>query len=495
VDCLPGLVCTSASGNGLCVLPPFIPGTECAVAGSHCGDPGDPTCCGVCKGSSCVVLADAPCSRLTGAPCQAQTECCIDLRCVFDAGIGACQPTCGTERAPCDPRRGNADCCLDYGFTCMGWGIDGGAPFACNDLSAVPPDAGCVAACTDGGPPQCQLGAPCNPNTTAENDNCTAAGLYCSELSSTCAVPADGVYCIEGGAPCRDGPDREIYGQYLQNAEVSMECIQPEGIDAPVCDQLCESTADCASPYDSCCLDCVPKSCGFGLNTCSDVYGRCDAEGTADGRCESFAPFGNLCVQANVDGGGPGSACDELATRENPAFCDYADQCWFGVCVPVCSASGNPACPSGSQFCIPSVPDSPYGACLTFCELWTSGGCPAVDGGTAQVCLPYFLPPTSGDSVDVCVGQQANPLPVGAACIPPTGPEIVVSYPSPCVAGAICLNEVGSNDWTCRQLCALRGGGSPPCPPDSTCHPIPVAPSISATDLGVCSPSTPLDGG
>jgi hypothetical protein len=496
VDCLPGLVCTSASGNGLCVLPPFIPGTECAVAGSHCGDPGDPTCCGVCKGSSCVDLTDAPCSRLTGAQCQAQTDCCIDLRCVFDAGVGSCQPTCGTERAPCDPSRGNADCCLDYGFTCVGWGVDGGAPFACNDMAIVLPDSGCVAACMDGGPPQCQLGAPCNPNYTAGGlDPCYPAGLVCNEFSGTCGTPPFGAYCAEGGAPCRDSPDRDLFGQYLRNANVALECVQPTGFDAPICTQLCQSTRDCADPYGTCCVDCVPSSCGHYPSTCIDPYGVCNAEGTADGRCEPLPPFGNFCVQANINGGGPGSACDDLANRENPAFCDFADLCQFGVCVPTCNTSGDPMCPSILQSCMPN-PNSTYGRCITLCSLWESGGCPTVNGGVPQVCAPALdANDLSEDSVGLCVAQQANPSPIGAACIPHHGANSLVSSPSPCVAGTMCLNDVASNDWTCRQLCELAGGGAPPCPAGSTCHPIAVGPEIATTHIGVCLGSGRSDAG
>jgi hypothetical protein len=428
---------------------------------------------------------------VTGAQCQAQTDCCIDLRCVFDAGVGSCQPTCGTERAPCDPRRGNADCCLDDGFTCVGWGADGGAPFACNDMAAVPPDGGCVAACTDGGPPQCQLGSPCAPNFVGGNDNCVPAGLVCSEQSETCAAPADGAYCAEGGAACRDGPDKDKYAQYLRNANVGLECIQPTQIFDPVCVQLCESTKDCANPYFACCDECVPHVCVSNIDACSDFYHPCNAQGSADGRCERFGNQGNLCVQANTDGGGPGSACDELANRENPAFCDFADQCWFGVCVPTCNISGEPGC-SGAAQCLGV--GGTLGVCLTTCSIWESGGCPTVNGGVAQVCLPYFGFVAGSLAYSTqCVAQQPNPSPVGARCVPPNGIEAVVSFPSPCVAGAICLNEIGSNDWTCQQLCEFGGGAS--CSPGSTCHPIPVGPGIATRTVGVCSLSTPSDGG
>jgi hypothetical protein len=375
----------------------------------------------------------------------------------------------------------------------VGWGLDGGAPFACNDIAAILPDAGCVPACTDGGPSQCQLGAPCAPNVTGVNDNCAPAGLFCSELSETCAVPSESFYCTEGGASCRDGPDRDHLGQYLRNANVALECIQPTNIDAPVCSQLCQSTTDCVNPRETCCTDCVPRVCITNEDGCSDVFRACDAQGSGDGRCESDAPFGNLCVQANVDGGGPGSACDDLANRENPAFCDVADQCWFGVCVPVCNPSGDPVCPDERQFCLP-VHSSSYGVCLTICALWASGGCPSIDGGVVQVCSLSLAVEANVvvDSVTVCVAQQADPAPIGGRCIPADGVDTLVSYPSPCVAGAICLNDVASNDWTCRQLCALGGRGGPPCPSGSTCKPISVGPGIATPSLGVCSPP---DGG
>jgi hypothetical protein len=111
--------------------------------------------------------------------------------------------------------------------------------------------------------------------------------------------------------------------------------------------------------------------------------------------------------------------------------------------------------------------------------------CPGVDGGVAQVCLPDFaLVFVTGNLTDqgggFCAAQSPGPLPVGSACAPVNSN---FSYPSPCVAGAMCWNNAGTG-WSCQQLCALDGGAG--CPTGTTCQPAAIAPGVNSTVSGVC---------
>jgi hypothetical protein len=128
------------------------------------------------------------------------------------------------------------------------------------------------------------------------------------------------------------------------------------------------------------------------------------------------------------------------------------------------------------------------GICLTSCDPLSGSPCAAVDGGVAQVCLPDFAlwfitgngPQDHGWGL--CAAQTSAPLPVGSPCAPINGSFV---YPSPCVAGAMCWNSAGSNDWRCQQLCALDG--SAPCAGDAACRPMDIAPGLGSTTFGVCT--------
>ncbi len=482
VDCYAELVCTSDQGGGTCQTPAFPPISACLSVGTHCGGATDGICCGVCVNSACRDIGTTPCGSYTGAPCAATSDCCRDWACFG----GGCQPLCGLENAPCDPANGNADCCVGEGLTCQGYGGDGGAPYECNNYYIVPAGEGCVTYCAAGGPPECELGAPCNP-TASGLDNCVAAGLYCDSLNDVCVQPEYGDLCTEGGPPCGAGIN-------YTNSNVTIQCI-PNVYSGPACLQTCGSTKDCLFGGDSCCTTCTPSVCEFTpiLSPCTTFFGSCDLQETGDGLCEPINLQGTLegyCYQATTDGGKTGSACEVFANRQNPGFCDTTDTCSGGMCVPVCNvgtAGNGPACPDSNMVCVPefgqTTDSDDFGYCVTPCDFVDGGGCTPPDGGVPEVCIPGLLLVGLPDvSTGYCIAQVADPVPVGSPCTPVDGS---IAIPSPCVAGAICWNNpVPGGGFFCDRLCLV----GTKCPDGTDCQMVNIAAGVYSSITGVCYP-------
>jgi hypothetical protein len=478
VDCIAGLVCLSSQDGGTCQQPTIPAIVGCGSKGSNCGGAADAPCCGFCVQGTCKDLGEVPCATYVGAPCNGPSDCCSFLSC--DAGT--CQATCGGENAPCNPANGNGDCCVQLGQTCQGYGGDGGTPYECNNGYAVQPGTGCATYCAVGGPPECQLGAPCEPASTGL-DNCVAAGLFCDPGFDVCVGPERGDLCIQGGPPC-GGPVE------LVNTNVQMVCVSGlAGFGGPVCSDLCASTKDCFKSGDACDTSSTPPICvpAFLVQSCTGPFGTCDSAGTNDGICEPYNDNGGIvgwCTQANPDGGGPGTVCSISANRENPAFCDTADLCNGGICVPICNAgTGTDRHCDAGQRCIPlngqtsDVQDMGY--CVTDCDFLSDGGCIPPDGGTAEVCLPDLLFGYGDDDMGICAGQTANPLPVGATCTPLNANGIVT--PSPCVAGAACINPPTGGNF-CTQLCIIGTA----CPNGTDCQSINITAGLYSSVTGAC---------
>ena len=492
VDCEDSLVCSQAYDGGSCVAPSIPTIVACSSSGAACGLVGDAPCCGFCVGGQCKDLDQVPCASTPGASCTGASDCCLDLACVD----GSCQPTCGQENAACDPAHGSGDCCIGLGFTCQGYGLDAGAPYECNNIYSFANLVSCMPYCSVRGPSECELGSPCSLGGTPGMpvDPCAAAGLVCDADLNVCARPSLGSFigepCLPGGPAC-GGPTE------LTNSNVKIVCVPDAGRYGnlgPLCLELCQSTKDCLLPGDACDPDqfsppaCQPSDSTSA--TCTKPFQACDSAGSADGLCELNYSGGPLCVQRTLDGGGPGSACSIWAIRENPAFCDTADFCNGGLCVPVCNAGTskpfppvpNPVCPAG-QRCVDAyardTDSADMGFCVTNCDFLSDGGggCVPPDGGVPQVCLPDLIFGTDDDG-GICGAGIVNPLPIGAPCTPYVNGTIT---PSPCVAGALCLNPPAGGN-ICTRICML----GTKCPGGAACQPINLAAGEYSTVTGAC---------
>ena len=481
-DCPTGSVCTSDHGGGICIAEGIPAPDACLPGASACGQTGDPPCCGFCRNSSCVDISAAPCSSKAGTPCRENIDCCVNLACVSDAGQQTCQPSCGQENDVCNPAHGNADCCVGLGLACQGYAGGDAGPFECNNQYAVVAGGGCASMCSEKGPPECQLGSPCDPSV--QPDNCVPAGLYCDLSNDVCEGPLEFDLCLPGGPAC--GLDSS-----LANSRLEPVCAATMYTTAPICAELCDTTADCLHPDDACCTACSPPVClpGWLIQPCTDFFGACDAQGTNDGICAPYNFQGmqlGVCIQATASGGGLGSACAVNGNRENPGFCDTSHICTTGFCGPACNSgtAKDLPCPDpANQICVPvygeTTDSDDFGSCYTKCDFLSDAGCSAPDGGVPQVCVPGLVYGLGDANLGVCAAQAPDPAPIGAPC---TAVDGIIITPSPCVQGGVCYNNpVPGGGSFCDQPCLVGDK----CPNGSDCQPISFAGQFTSV-VGVC---------
>ncbi len=488
-----GLICSSDHGEGICTVPTIPVVGACAPLGAPC-DGADSGCCGICFDGGCRDFQSSPCQDYPGAPCSSSTPCCELLNCTGET----CQPTCGQENAICNPDAGNGDCCIGLGYTCEPT-IDGGSVYECNNIYAVIPGGGCIPGCAEGDREQCELGSPCDPDHRP--DNCGAAGLACDPNLDVCTRPYSNDACIQGGPPC-------VGNSYFLDSLADMACVVvPQAYAKPVCVQSCQSTNDCVDPSTYCCTTCYPPACipsYLSMEPCQ-FFQPCDTQESNDGLCAPYTASGastvGWCLQATHDGGGPGSSCDTYATRENPAFCDTADWCIAGLCMPICNAGVNgggassppgPFCSNAdTQECVSAfgqiADDSDLGFCLTTCDLFAidgGSGCPSASGGSLQGCFPLAVIGLDDQLTGGCLGVAGSAARVGQVCTQPAG------GPSACEEGSLCYPEPNGGSF-CDAICQLHTE----CGDGSSCQAYELAPGYFSSVTGVCFTGTSVDGG
>ncbi|MHB1846235.1 MAG: hypothetical protein ACYCWW_15540 [Deltaproteobacteria bacterium] len=337
----------------------------CPAAAPPAPDAGPPPVVDAGCGLACEPPPDGGECEPTGAPCGASGDCCLGLAC--DAG------SCGLPSSPCPP----GEQPLSSGCGCdpsLSPGAAGGCPagdycgmdLACHPLSGGGPSYAATPA---------PVGAPCDPAATDPDGGPLAP----------CLVP-------DGGAPVDRLPD-------------------PSGQSLYLCEQSCQTSADCPLPWQLCPADgghceddrctsvpATPAEAQSLFELCRPVdggYGLClpfsaELQGLSGGTTpETFG----LCVAAGS--GGLGAACAEPPRRGAPdaGLCDDGHVCWAGLCRTPCDASlsgdaGSDAGCGALARCEPLLLEplvpgaSPVaGGCVASCEL--DGGCAAgpADGG------------------------------------------------------------------------------------------------------------------
>ncbi len=465
-DCLTGLCSITASqaqtgpsSSGVCQEPstPTSFG-QCGAFGTSCGGPTDAPCCGFCGSDSPTRLChDLPhACGLSLAPCTSDDDCCANFACLNST----CTATCGQVLAACDPAHNNSDCCTTLGFVCTPTVMDGGISTTqsvygadlCNrqlsgsviqNSTAVCQPPTTSTACGDAG--ECLLGSPCIPGAGL----CGPAGLLCDATNFTCRYPQWFESCSPAGPPCDFGDNSK---------DNSYVCEDPGGTTGtPYCNELCHTSNDCLNALAQCYAFAAPISqslCLFLSQTtnggigCTNYFGTCNAESTNDGICIQTLPGQGQCLQALLDGGATGTACQDNANRQNAHFCDLTDYCTGNICDPLCDPSGiGPGCPSTAA-CVGVSGNNPetYGVCVTFCNFLAAdgGGCPA-----EQKCaLPYLFGLPDG-LTGGCIGLAPNAGTLGQHCIP--------NFPDPCGIGQTCEGDA-FDGFMCHQSCSNPGG-------------------------------------
>jgi hypothetical protein len=476
------LVCSSTAsatangpvGGGKCEVAGTVQ-ASCSPATTHCGGATDKVCCGVCVNSFCQDLGTQRCSSIPGDACTTNNDCCTGFTCAVNGGSGTCQPSCGQQYAACSPTNNNSDCCTNLGFTCLSATLsDGGAsyfgPNICynNFQSATPTDCYPTKCGPNGDAGECLLGTPCIPTTVsgAATDSCQAAGLTCDLNFYVCRNPGFFDPCLPGGPACN-----AIGGTNTDNL-VCVSYAPLQGV-PPLCLEPCQTNADCISPVQSCQTTNAGNFCFANSNpACSNYFGTCNAGGTNDGICFEITSGGSAfsaCYQATLDGGGPGTACDVNASRQNPDFCDTSDICLGGICEPICNTSGvDHTCAGTNEVCVQDpnfgAGVSVLGACTVSCTIDdpSGGGCVTTDAGVPNKCYPggFYSSAFPDNGTGLCVAMPATPLNLGDACF-----GVDPQFFDPCGAGMACIGGT-LNGFFCAQMCTNVGLA---CPDGGTC--------------------------
>jgi hypothetical protein len=316
------------------------------------------------------------CPDLDGGTCAEDVPCCPGLLC-SDAGRCVLPPNpCPNGERPrthgcgCDPMTGATGGCSP-GYACL-------PDLHCHLLDAGAVDAGsqtCAPLCEpNSATPLCIGGLPsCGCATSLPNglaDSCYLIGQIC-DTNQRCRPPGLGEPCDPGpGAGCPTAP-------FLQQR---LSCsADPSGAHLYICTAICTTNADCANGWQFCSrLD----GGAFGHcvdNPCSRPYAPCSlhlpgGSGAAQGLCLPFGviqtnPDGTkeavsfgLCLEASVQSGATGVACDRLFRRADDggigppggpgSFCNLVNVCSpSGACAPACNLSDGKPCPSAGPHC------------------------------------------------------------------------------------------------------------------------------------------------
>jgi hypothetical protein len=394
---------------------------------------------------------------------------------------GTCQASCAPYIGSCNPADGNADCCS--GLSCV--------TFSAGSICVAPEDATNTPTYC-GGPCSalpCELGAPCQaPTAAGQVDPCASAGFACSQFG-VCDNPSEQQSCIPGGPRCQPLADSTV---------TDLQCLQlPADFGgAYACSQPCalsdpnNGTSDCVDPLMDCIAiggnvpgaECVPNAYATDCNG-SPLFGPCNSAGVGDGVCmpiNGSNGVGGYCWQATLDGGAPGSACNENSNRQNGGFCDTTSYCVFGVCQALCNSgtAGSPVCSQNDAG--PTVGCQPFyytgaqtgdkddtGTCSADCDFTspTGGGCQTVDGVPEKCLFPADLGlPDAPTGICVEAPAQGQAIAVGQPC------ESSDTLVDVCVDGAYCNFSGYSLTSACTQLCTnVSAVGQAPCNADQTC--------------------------
>lgn len=296
----------------------------------------------------------------------------------------------------------NDGCTLDQCIVgqCIVAGCDQLSPvpqcqqFVC-DSPDVSPDRTCVPEADNAqNGDQCDDGDNCTENDQCSAGTCAGTGKVCTapdECTTSTCNPANG-NCVE------------------------------EPIDTPICNNACETAADC-NDNDGCTLDqCIDGQC---------IVAGCDQLSPVP-QCQQF-----VC---DSDTPSPDRMCvPEVDPSQNGTVCDDGDNC-----------TGNDACNDGACFGAPTD-------CSGLDDVCNIGLC---DPGTG-VCIPEHLPDGSPcDTGNLCAGDQVCSM---GACL--TGPP-------PCDDGDACngLETCDEGTGECLPGAPLNCDDADPCTFDSCDH-------------------------
>ncbi len=523
--CCSGLSC---DGTGHCRAPCGTSAGACEPFGASCSDAG--SCCSSsrCSGGECTDPGSLLACANEGGSCTTSADCCgsVSLGTRLDCIAGRChlgQPgePCTASTRHCTP---GAVCIFpdagapdsgvsDGGFVDAGE-VDAGEVDA-GDVDAGLTDAGEV----DAGPPPeptgvctvprtaatcvlgtgtCVTGDSCNPSSTQNQgyDPCyyrvsgntlyvRANPLVCS--GGVCSLPGDGSPCT--GA-CRQTPgdprsiacrtnfagqrrcmpscttDADCRGTTIQDPNVTNAqpltsyCVNYNGSGAACQPRLCFIEGQ--APYDNPAL--LYASCsGVGNSVCLPRY---------VGNLSSILGF---CTAVRPGTASTlGETCNPRAGREaTTGLCGRGTTCLGGRCAKVCDAAalglqGTPTCGPDLTCISPQgldlISSYQFGGCADPCEPFTdlaSSGCVNYCGGPPARCNWIIGDPTPSEPKGYCGAALVNPIDVGQPC---TRKSI-----DPCVAGAACLLNTGTNTSSCVRLCDPTGASGSACPTGQSC--------------------------
>jgi hypothetical protein len=419
---------------------------------------------------------------VTNATCATSANCCDGFAC----SGGTCQPTCGSELTACQV---DTDCCQDQGFVCAlivqlsaSFCVPGAEDQICvggGSCGAGQNPVNCGGHCSEY---ECQLGGSCAPLPDG-GDPCAAAGFVCDAANQVCRHPELFEPCTPGGPSCEPYPESNL----------SLECTNLSSFgDGHLCLQACASVSDCADPLTNC-YTAAESTLGGGFcnaNQCATNFGKCAAQGAADGLCEPQGPMYSFCHQESLDGGGAaGQYCDFYDNRQRGDFCAFPNICMSGICAPSCNAgtSGVPACAAGTQcYNVQGLFGDPadLGGCSVACDFTSpdGGGCKQVVGGPPQKCLPELLLTGNDSPYGFCSAEVPSAPGLGQACnTDPGGLDA-------CAAGLLCLQPSVAQNTRCFQLCnvvsTIPGTGG--CAANQTCTALNFGGGTQPTNTGYC---------
>jgi hypothetical protein len=291
--------------------------------------------------------------------------------------------------------------------------------------------------------------------------------MVCDPTTKVCRNPNQFDPCLPGGPSCN------LIGD--TNA-ASWVCVNPAPTNpqsSNQCWEACKNNGDCVLPFMSCDAIGIDHLCFYQYNSTCTPFSTCNGTGTNDGICYTIAPGGTntpyqSCYQARTDGdGGPGTACNVNATRQNPGgFCDTSDICLAGICQPICdvTGAGGRTCSGANGLCLQdpafgdqtgtTTPVTVLGACGVTCDFTDLGGsnCVTSDAGVASKCFPGVFGQFGypDDGTGFCVAASTTPIALGQSCS-----SDGVHF-DPCVAGTACIGSAAAGS-TCTQLCTNVG--------------------------------------
>ncbi|HRY94286.1 MAG TPA: thrombospondin type 3 repeat-containing protein [Myxococcota bacterium] len=400
------------------------------------------------------------------------------------------------------------DAACDDGLVCDGAescdpvnGCQPGAPLVCDDGLSCTADScdegagGCAflpddGVCDDG--LHCTGAESCDPlaGCVSGGDPCAAGGLACDEAADACVACLDDAAC-DDGLFCNGA---EVCAGGVCQAGAPVACDDGVGCTADACD---EATDACASvPDDGACDDglhcsgaercdalagCLagtPVVCDDGLACTAD---SCDeaADGCAALPDHDLCSAGEMCVPA--EGGCVAIPCGADADCDDGLFCNGAERCLEGSCVPQADFS----CDDGLA-CTADSCDEAADACV-FSP--APGACDDGDACTADACdallgcTHTFL---DTDQDGVCDAQDACPEDPEDRCLtcPDQDGDGICDALDPCAQDA--ANTCACVDSDHDGLCDVAD----PCPAD----PAPACSCLDADADGLCDDRDPCPG-